>query len=62
MEYCLDQDRLSAGNGFSAHPDGSALYLALAVADGADIGVMALPDAPAPVFSTISNALFLKGK
>ncbi len=62
VEYCLDQDRLSAGNGFSAHPDGSALYLALAVADGADIGVMALPDAPAPVFSTISNALFLKGK
>ncbi len=61
-EHCLDADRLSAGNGFSAHPDGSALYVALAVADGADIGVMPLPEAPVPVFSAVSNALFLKGK
>jgi hypothetical protein len=61
-EHCLDVDRLSAGNGFSAQPDGSALYVALAVADGADIGVMPLPEAPVAVFSTVSNALFLKGK
>jgi Tol biopolymer transport system component/DNA-binding winged helix-turn-helix (wHTH) protein len=62
IEHCLDADRLSAGNGFSAQADGSALYVALAVADGADIGVMELPEAPAPVFSAISNALFMKGK
>lgn len=62
VEYCLDGERLSAGNGFSAQRDGSALYVALAVADGADIGVMTLPDAPAPVFSAISNALLPKGK
>ena len=61
-EHCLDADRLSAGNGFSAQPDGSALYVALAVADGADIGVMPLPEAPVAVFSAVSNALFLKGK
>jgi hypothetical protein len=61
-EYCLDADRLSAGNGFSAQPDGSALYLALAVADGADIGVMTLPEPPRPVFSSVPNLLFWKGK
>jgi Tol biopolymer transport system component/DNA-binding winged helix-turn-helix (wHTH) protein len=61
-EYCLDTERLSAGNGFSAQPDGSALYLALAVADGADIGVMTMPEPPRPVFSSISNVLFWKGK
>lgn len=59
---CLDADRLSAGNGFSAEPDGSALYLALAVADGADIGVMTLPEPARPVFSMVSNLLFWKGK
>lgn len=61
-EVCLDADRLSAGNGFSAQPDGSAVYLALAVADGADIGVMTLPEPPRPVFSAAPNLLFWKGK
>ncbi len=61
-EYCLDADRLSAGNGFSAQPDGNALYLTLAVADGADIGVMPLAQAPVPVFSAAAKALFFKGK
>lgn len=62
VEYCLDAQRLSAGNGFSAQPDGSALYLALAVADGADIGVMTLPEPARPVFSLVPNVLFWKGK
>lgn len=60
--YCLDTHRLSAGNGFSAQPDGSALYLALAVTDGADIGVMTLPEPPRPVFSSAPNLLFWQGK
>lgn len=62
VEHCLDADRLSAGNGFSAQSNGSALFVALAVADGADIGVMNLPEEPTPVFSAISNALLLKEK
>lgn len=61
-EYCLDPDRLSTSNGFSAQPDGSALYLPLAVADGADIGVMTLPENPRPMFLSVSNLLFWKGK
>ncbi|WNH53344.1 winged helix-turn-helix domain-containing protein [Stenotrophomonas oahuensis] len=61
-EYCLDPDRLSTSNGFSAQPDGSALYLPLAVADGADIGVMTLPESPRPMFLSVSNLLFWKGK
>lgn len=61
-EYCLDPDRLSTSNGFSAQPDGSALYLPLAVADGADIGVMTLPETPRPMFLSVSNLLFWKGK
>jgi len=60
--YCLDADRLGTGNGFSASPDGSAVYVALAVADGSDIGVMSLPEAPSSFFPAISNLLFMKGK
>ena len=61
-EYCLDGDRLSTSNGFSAQPDGSAVYLPLAVADGADIGVMTLPDSARPMFLSVPNVLFWKGK
>jgi Tol biopolymer transport system component/DNA-binding winged helix-turn-helix (wHTH) protein len=59
---CLDPDRLSTGNGFSVQPDGNAVYLPLAVADGADIGVMTLPERPRPTFLSIANLLFWKGK
>ena len=56
-ERCLDAERLSAGNGLSASADGNDLYLALAVSDGADIGVMRLPK-PAPMlFPAFSKLL-----
>ena len=60
--YCLDADRLGTGNGFSASPDGRAVYVALAVADGSDIGLMSLPQPTAPFFPAFSNLLFMKGK
>ena len=40
---CLDADRFSSGNGMSLAPDGSAAFIALGIADGADIGVMRVP-------------------
>lgn len=40
---CLDAKRFSSSNGLSVAPDGSAVFVALAVADGGDIGVMRLP-------------------
>jgi hypothetical protein len=45
-ERCLDAERLSAGNGLSASADGRDLFVAMAVSDGADIGVMRLPERP----------------
>jgi len=60
--HCLDATRLVAGNGFSASPDGKSLYIALAVADGSDIGVMSLPEPAVSFFPAISNGLFYKGK
>lgn len=59
--HCLDADRLGTGNGFSASPDGKAVYVALAVADGADIGVMSLPVTTPPLFPAVANIMFLKG-
>jgi len=56
-ERCLDAQRLSAGNGLSASADGSDLYLALAVTDGADIGVMHLPKAAPSLFPAFSKLL-----
>lgn len=41
---CLDARRFSSSNGLSLAPDGSAVFIALAIADGADIGVMPLPE------------------
>ncbi len=61
-ERCLDAQRLSAGNGLSASADGSDLYLALAVSDGADIGVMRLPAAPPPLFPAFSRLLIFNDK
>lgn len=37
---CLDARRYSSRNGLSMAPDGSAAYVALAIADGTDIGLM----------------------
>jgi Tol biopolymer transport system component/DNA-binding winged helix-turn-helix (wHTH) protein len=59
---CLDPERLGTGNGFSASPDGSAVYVALAVADGSDIGIMSLPEPTTSFFPAFSNLMFMKGK
>ncbi|MCW4471812.1 winged helix-turn-helix domain-containing protein [Xanthomonas sp. H13-6] len=59
---CLDEDRLSSSNGFSAAPDGSALYAALAVADGTDIAVMELPSVSPKQLFGISKLLPLLEK
>ena len=40
---CLDAKRFSAGNGLSLAPDGSAVFIALALTDSADIGMMRIP-------------------
>ncbi|MCR8715287.1 winged helix-turn-helix domain-containing protein [Stenotrophomonas indicatrix] len=61
-ERCLDAQRLSASNGLSASADGSSLYLALAISDGADIGVMRLPEQPPALFPAFSNLLILNEK
>ncbi|MBN5052297.1 PD40 domain-containing protein [Stenotrophomonas maltophilia] len=61
-ERCLDAQRLSAGNGLSASADGSSLYLALAISDGADIGVMRLPEQPPALFPAFSKLLILNEK
>ncbi|MHC9013378.1 winged helix-turn-helix domain-containing protein [Stenotrophomonas rhizophila] len=60
--HCLDAERLGTGNGFSASPDGSAVYVALAVADGSDIGIMSLPEPTTSFFPAFSNLMFMKGK
>lgn len=59
-ERCLDPQRLSAGNGISASADGRDLYVALAVSDGADIGVMRLPEQAPTLFPAFSRVLILK--
>lgn len=61
-ERCLDAQRLSAGNGLSASADGNDLYLALAISDGADIGVMRLPEQPPALFPAFSRLLILNEK
>ncbi|MNI58863.1 hypothetical protein D3C73_1139940 [compost metagenome] len=61
-ERCLDAQRLSAGNGLSASADGNSLYLALAISDGADIGVMRLPEQPPALFPAFSKLLILNEK
>ncbi len=59
-ERCLDPQRLSAGNGISASADGRDLYVALAVSDGADIGVMRLPEQAPTLFPAFSRVLIFK--
>jgi hypothetical protein len=58
---CLDAQRLSASNGLSASADGTALFVALAVSDGADIGVMRLPEKAPALFPAFSKMLMFKG-
>ena len=41
---CLEVRAASATNGFSVAPDGDAVYVALAVSDGTDIGIMPVPE------------------
>lgn len=43
---CLDARRFSSRNGLSVAPDGSAVFVALAIADGTDIGMMPVPERP----------------
>ncbi|WP_019662035.1 winged helix-turn-helix domain-containing protein [Stenotrophomonas hibiscicola] len=59
-ERCLDPQRLSAGNGLSASANGRDLYVALAVSDGADIGIMRLPEQAPALFPAFSRMLILK--
>ena len=59
-ERCLDRQRLSAGNGISASADSRDLYVALAVSDGADIGVMQLPKTTPALFPAFLKSLILK--
>ncbi len=60
LTRCLDARRLSSGNGFSTSVDGSDLYVALAVSDGADVGVMQLPESAGEVFPAFIKPLILK--
>ncbi|MGV8961479.1 MAG: winged helix-turn-helix domain-containing protein [Stenotrophomonas sp.] len=43
---CLAPSQFGSSNGFSAAPNGQAIYAALPVSDGTDIGVMELPERP----------------
>lgn len=61
-ERCLDAQRLSASNGLSVSADGNDLFMALAVSDGADIGVMRLPAQPPGLFPAFSKFLILNEK
>ena len=45
--HCLSSDADVANNGFSVAPSGTEVHVALAVSDGTDIGVMAVPSTPA---------------
>lgn len=60
QSHCLDAKRLSAGNGFSASADGNDLYVSIAVTDGADIGVMPLPDVSVEIFPAYIKPLIFK--
>jgi len=59
---CLETRASSATNGFSMAPDGSAVYMALAVADGTDIGVMPVPETSSRPLLGILKWLPLLGK
>jgi DNA-binding winged helix-turn-helix (wHTH) protein/Tol biopolymer transport system component len=59
---CLEARASSATNGFSMAPDGSAAYMALTVADGTDIGVMPVPQAPSQALLGVLKWLPLLGK
>ncbi len=51
---CLEANAASTTNGFSVSPDGDAVYVALAVADGTDIGIMPVPETASwPLFGVL---------
>jgi len=54
---CVAADRFSTTNGFSVDRHDGSLYIALAAADGAGIGFMALPKAPPPALGVVSKWL-----
>ncbi len=60
VESCVDRQRLSSGSSFSASPDGSSLYVALAVSDGSDIGVMSMPKMTQDLLTDIVKPLISK--
>ncbi|WP_305804173.1 winged helix-turn-helix domain-containing protein [Stenotrophomonas sp. YIM B06876] len=58
---CLASTQYGSSNGFSAAPDGQAVYAALPVADGTDIGLMELPEsAPGPLLGVAKWLPLLK--
>lgn len=57
---CLDAHRKAAENGFSSDPASGDIYLAMAVQDGTNIGVMPLPEEPQGAWVGIIN--WLSGK
>ncbi|HYG07243.1 MAG TPA: winged helix-turn-helix domain-containing protein [Stenotrophomonas sp.] len=57
-DTCLAAAQFSTVNGFSIDVHDGALYVAIAATDGAGIGFMALPKAPAPTFGVISKLLY----
>jgi len=61
QRICLDAQRLATSNGFSTSSDGTILFVALAVSDGADIGVMSLPPLPEDAAAMIGNIVISKG-
>ena len=59
-ESCVDRQRLSSGSSFSATADGSSLYVAMAVSDGSDIGVMSMPKATSDLLPDVVKPLISK--
>ncbi|HVJ37530.1 MAG TPA: winged helix-turn-helix domain-containing protein [Stenotrophomonas sp.] len=59
---CLSADQFSTTNGFSISRQDGALYVAIATSDGAGIGFMSLPKAPAPTIGVLTKLLYRLGK
>ncbi len=57
---CVARQRLSSGSSFSASPDGASLYVAMAVTDGSDIGVMNVPKTMPDLLPDIIKPLISK--
>lgn len=57
-DACLAADQFSTINGFSISRQDGALYVAIATSDGAGIGFMSLPKAPAPTIGVLTKLLY----